>query len=57
MGIGRTEFWICVALVIVGTASLFLYINLLRSSTRADLARRQWLVQRAIADREARRMA
>jgi hypothetical protein len=37
--------------------SLFLYLNLLQGSARASLARRQWLVQRAIAARQSKGMA
>jgi hypothetical protein len=75
LGIGPTEFWICMVFILLSTCaywtnsmrhsweiavrwgSLFVYLNILRSSTRADIARRQWLIERGIAERDAKRMA
>jgi hypothetical protein len=69
VGLGRMEFWMCIALVIVATSTtwsnahgfvwwtkwfgLWLSVDLLRNSTRIELARRDVVIQLAIAERQA----
>jgi hypothetical protein len=67
LGIGRGEYWFCIALLVLastnkwiagdgwsfwmGWVSLFIYFDVLRNSTRSALARRDRLVQLARAER------